>query len=68
MPAFAGSMRVQRSPVRRIWLVVVPPWADRDLRVVLAARVGMSVGRTVASIVTAAYLAEIGFSAIEIRL
>ncbi|MGH9099371.1 MAG: hypothetical protein ACRDV8_03970 [Acidimicrobiales bacterium] len=46
----------------------MPPWADRDLRVVLAARVGMSVGRTVASIVTAAYLAEIGFSAIEIRL
>jgi len=34
--------------------------------VVLAARVGMSVGRAIASVVTALYLAAIGFSAVEI--
>lgn len=39
---------------------------DRNLRVVLAARLAMSVGRAVASVVTALYLAAVGFSAIEI--
>jgi MFS family permease len=52
--------------VRRIWLALLPPWADRNLRVILAARVGMSVGRAMASVVTALYLAAIGFSAVEI--
>lgn len=52
--------------MRRIWLTLVPPWADRNLRVILATRVAMSVGRAIASVVTAIYLAAIGFSAIEI--
>lgn len=52
--------------MRRIWSALVPPWVDRNLKVVLAARVGMSVGRSVASIVTAIYLTDIGFSAVEI--
>ncbi len=52
--------------MRRAWLVIVPAWADRNLKVILAARVGMSVGRSIASVVTALYLAAIGFSAIEI--
>jgi MFS family permease len=45
---------------------VLPPWADRNLRVVLAARVAMSAARAIASVVTALYLAAIGFSGIEI--
>lgn len=52
--------------MRKIVALVVPPWADRNLRVVLAARVAMSVGRAMASVVTALFLADIGFSAIEI--
>ena len=52
--------------MRRIWEAIVPRWADRNLRVILAARVGMSLGRAIASVVTALYLAAIGFSAIEI--
>jgi MFS family permease len=52
--------------MRSIWEAVVPSWADRNLRVILAARVGMSLGRAIASVVTALYLAAIGFSAIEI--
>ena len=52
--------------MRKMWAAVVPPWADRNLRVILAARVGMSLGRAIASVVTALYLAAIGFSAIEI--
>ncbi len=52
--------------MRKIVSLVVPPWADRNLRVVLAARVAMSIGRAVASVVTALFLADIGFSAVEI--
>jgi MFS family permease len=66
MPTSTGEVRVQQSPVRRAWLVIVPAWADRNLRVILAARAAMSVGRATTSVVTALYLAAIGFSAIEI--
>lgn len=52
----------------RLWAVLVPRWADRNLRIVLGARVAMSVGRAVAAVVTALYLAEIGFSAVSIGL
>ena len=52
--------------MRRVWTVVVPTWADRNLRVILGARIAMSVGRAVASVVTALYLAAIGFSAVRI--
>lgn len=44
----------------------MPPWANRNLKVILAARLGMSVGRALAAVVTAIYLAAIGFSTIEI--
>lgn len=46
--------------------MLVPPWADRNLRIILAARVAMSAGRAIASIVTALYLVAIGFSAVDI--
>lgn len=52
--------------MRRIRDAVLPPWADRNLRLILAARVGMSIARAIASVVTALYLAAIGFSAIKI--
>ncbi|MDE3206583.1 MAG: MFS transporter [Acidobacteriota bacterium] len=45
---------------------VVPPWMDRNLRLLLATRMAMSVGRSVLSIVTALYLAALGFSGLEI--
>jgi len=44
----------------------VPRWADRNLRVLLLARIAMSVGRAVAAVVTALYLAAVGFSAVRI--
>lgn len=59
-------MRRLGLAVRYAWAVVVPPWADRNLKIILAARAGMSVGRAVASIVTALYLAAIGFSGVQI--
>ena len=46
--------------------MIVPQWAGRNLRVVLLARIAMSVSRAVASVVTALYLAQIGFSAVRI--
>ncbi|MDA8290427.1 MAG: MFS transporter [Actinomycetota bacterium] len=52
--------------IARVRAALVPPWADRNLRVVLAARAAMSVARAVASVVTALYLAAIGFTGIEI--
>lgn len=59
---------MSRSPLPAIWRTILPAWADRNLRVVLAARVAMSVARAIASVVTALYLAAIGFSAIEIGI
>ena len=52
--------------MRRFWAVVVPQWADHNLRVILLSRIAMSVGRAVSSVVTALYLAQIGFSAVRI--
>lgn len=56
------------ASARRAWLVLLPDWADRNVKIVLAARVGMSVGRALASIVTALYLAAIGYRAVEIGI
>ncbi|HEU0257352.1 MAG TPA: MFS transporter [Microbacteriaceae bacterium] len=50
----------------KAWLLLLPAWAGRNVKVILAARVGMSVGRSVSSVVTALYLATIGFSGVEI--
>lgn len=44
----------------------IPVWVDRNLRIVLVARWTMSIARAIASVVTAIYLAAIGFSAVEI--
>ncbi len=44
----------------------MPRWAERNLRVLLLARMAMSVGRAVAAVVTALYLAAVGFSAVRI--
>ncbi len=49
-----------------MWSALIPDWANRNLRLILAARVAMSVARAVSSIVTALYLADIGFSGLEI--
>lgn len=46
----------------------MPAWADRNLRVILAARAGMSVGRATSAVITALYLSAIGFSGVEIGL
>lgn len=54
--------------MRRIWLALLPPWADRNLRVILAARVGMSAARAIAAVVAALYLSDIGFSALELSM
>lgn len=60
-------MRMSLKTVpRRAWVLFLPAWADRNVKVILAARIGMSVGRAVASIVTALYLATIGFSGVQI--
>ena len=52
--------------MRKIWSALIPEWADHNLRLILAARAAMSVARAVSSIVTALYLADIGFSGLEI--
>lgn len=50
------------GPLRRR----LPPWLGRDMALILGARAAMSVGRAVASIVTALYLDAIGFGAVAI--
>ncbi|MCK4176643.1 MFS transporter [Aciditerrimonas ferrireducens] len=45
-----------------------PPWMDRNLRLVWSARLVMSVGRALAGVVTALYLADRGLSAVGIAL
>ncbi|HET9075314.1 MAG TPA: MFS transporter [Acidimicrobiales bacterium] len=52
--------------VGRLLSAAVPPWMDRNLRLILATRMAMSVGRAILSIVTALYLAALGFSGLEI--
>lgn len=52
--------------MRKAMSRLLPEWVDRNLRVVLAARFAMSIGRAVAAVVTALYLAALGFSALEI--
>lgn len=46
--------------------MLAPGWVDANLRIVLLARVAMSACRAVASVVTALYLAAIGFSGLKI--
>jgi MFS family permease len=48
--------------------LLVPGWASRNLGVVLVARVAMSASRSIAAVVTALYLAGLGFSALEIGI
>lgn len=45
-----------------------PPWLDRNLAVILAARTAMSCGRAIAGVITALYLSAEGFSAVRIGL
>lgn len=52
--------------MRKIWQAFLPTWADRNLKVILAARVWMSGARAMAAVVTAIYLAAIGFPSLEI--
>ncbi|MDE3206795.1 MAG: MFS transporter [Acidobacteriota bacterium] len=52
--------------MRRVGRLLVPGWVDRNFGIILAARAAMSVGRALASVVTALYLADIGFSGLEI--
>ncbi len=50
------------SWLRWLW----PDWIDRELRIVLIARLTMSAARGIAGVVTALYLSAEGFSAIEL--
>ncbi|HVD03615.1 MAG TPA: MFS transporter [Candidatus Dormibacteraeota bacterium] len=50
------------SWLRWLW----PNWIDRNLRIVLVARLTMSAARGIAGVVTALYLSAEGFSAIEL--
>ncbi len=52
----------------RLRSALLPAWVDRTIGIVLAARLCMSAARTIASVVTALYLAADGFSAVEIGL
>lgn len=44
----------------------MPAWGNRDLHVILVARGTMSAARAIAGVITALYLAAVGFSAVEI--
>lgn len=57
-------MRQGRS--QRVLAATVPPWMNRNMRLILATRMFMSVGRALLSIVIALYLAALGFSGLEI--
>lgn len=48
--------------------LLLPGFVGSDLTIVLAARLSMSAARAIAGVVTALYLARIGFSAFEIGL
>ncbi len=68
-PAARSDPAAPRSaaPSRRsAWRSLLPAWADRDLRIVLGARLSMSAARAIAGVVVALYLAAEGFSAVEI--
>lgn len=52
--------------MRTIYSTLAPEWVDTNLRIVLMARIAMSACRAVASVVTALYLAAIGFSGLKI--
>ena len=45
-----------------------PTWLTRDMRLLLAARVCMSIARALAGIIVPIYLAIIGFNALELGL
>lgn len=53
---------------RRIAAQLWPDWADRNLGIVLVARLAMSAARAVAGVITALYLAAQGFSGVELGL
>ncbi|HET9731424.1 MAG TPA: MFS transporter [Acidimicrobiales bacterium] len=61
-----GRRRTGPGPLRRLADAVVPPWMNRNMRLILGTRMAMSVGRAVLSIVTALYLAALGFSGLKI--
>lgn len=52
--------------IGRWWRYLWPAWVDRNLRIILIGRCAMSVARAIAGVVTALYLAAVGFSALEI--
>lgn len=52
----------------RGWAALWPDWVTHNMRIVLEARLAMSVSRAVAGVVTALYLAAEGFSGLELGL
>lgn len=48
--------------------LLVPPWSGRNFTLVLAARLAMSTGRTLAGVVVPVYLALDGFGAFELAV
>ncbi|MDA8035235.1 MAG: MFS transporter, partial [Actinomycetota bacterium] len=53
---------------RRLRDLLLPAFVGRDLGIVLGARLAMSAARAIAGVVTALYLARLGFSALELGL
>jgi MFS family permease len=66
----------QQNPIRpdlttfwqRLKTRLSPHWLTRDMRLLLAARVSMSVARALAGIIVPIYLVVIGFNALELGL
>jgi MFS family permease len=62
-------MGASPRPAGASWrAALLPDWVGRNRRRVLAARLAMSACRSIGAVVTALYLAAIGFSAVEIGL
>lgn len=60
MSGGAGSKSWRRA--------LLPAWVDANMRIVLGARLAMSAARAIAGVVTALYLADLGYSAFEIGI
>lgn len=61
-----GAVPPRPRGVTRIRSAVHPPWSNRNLDLMLLARVAMSVSRSLAGVLTPIYLALEGFSAFEL--
>lgn len=62
-------MNTSATKSRTLWRELLwPGWVDRNLGLILVARLVMSAARSIAGVVTALYLAAEGFSAVQLGL